>query len=77
MADRDVLTQEQWEQIEALLRRDPDMRRIPIRPEELPGLEDCLTSAGDLRTFPHHLPAETARLSGLDGFFAARLARGA
>jgi 16S rRNA (cytosine967-C5)-methyltransferase len=62
-------------QIAALLRRNPDVRRLAVAPEEIGGLVDCLTGSGDLRTLPHHLPNATARLSGLDGFYAARLQR--
>jgi 16S rRNA (cytosine967-C5)-methyltransferase len=59
--------------IAALLRRNPDVRRIPIHASEIGGLDDCLTPSGDLRTLPCHLPGTSPRLSGLDGFFAARL----
>jgi 16S rRNA (cytosine967-C5)-methyltransferase len=62
-------------QIAALLRRNPDVRRIPIEPGEIGGLDECLNAAGELRTLPCHLPGPTPRLSGLDGFFAARLQR--
>ena len=62
-------------QIVALLRRNPDVRRIPIEASEIGGLSECLTPAGELRTLPCHLPAATPRQSGLDGFFAARLQR--
>jgi 16S rRNA (cytosine967-C5)-methyltransferase len=61
--------------IAALLRRNPDVRRAPIEAEEVGGLAECLTPAGDIRTLPCHLPGPTPRLSGLDGFFAARLQR--
>jgi len=61
--------------IAALLRRNPDVRRLPIEAEEIGGLAECLSPAGDLRTLPCHLPGPTPRLSGLDGFFAARLRR--
>ena len=30
---------------------------------------------GDLRTLPSHLPNADPRLSGLDGFYAARLVK--
>jgi len=50
-------------------------RRQPITPEEVGGHSDWITPAGDLRTFPFHLPAEDPRLAGIDGFFAARLVR--
>jgi 16S rRNA (cytosine967-C5)-methyltransferase len=62
-------------QIAALLRRNPDLVRAPIRPEEIGGLARCLNADGELRTLPGHLQNESARLSGLDGFFAARLVR--
>ncbi len=62
-------------QIAALLRRNPDVRRMPIEPAEIGGLDECLNAAGELRTLPCHLPGPTPRLSGLDGFFAARLQR--
>ena len=62
-------------QIAALLRRNPDAARMPIRADEIGGLSELLTPAGDLRTLPFHLSAETSRLAGLDGFFAARLTR--
>lgn len=61
--------------IAALLRRNPDVRRLPVAADEIGGLSECLTEAGDLRTLPCHLTARTSRLSGLDGFFAARLQR--
>jgi 16S rRNA (cytosine967-C5)-methyltransferase len=61
--------------IAALLRRNPDVRRLPVVADEIGGLSQCLTEAGDLRTLPCHLAGQTPRLSGLDGFFAARLQR--
>jgi 16S rRNA (cytosine967-C5)-methyltransferase len=62
-------------QIAALLRRNPDVRRIPIESREIGGLDECLNSAGELRTLPCHLIGASPRQSGLDGFFAARLQR--
>ena len=62
-------------QIAAVLRRNPDVRRSAIAPEEIGGLAECLTRAGDLRTLPCHLWGEDPRRSGLDRFFAARLAK--
>jgi 16S rRNA (cytosine967-C5)-methyltransferase len=59
----------------ALLRRNPDVRRLPILADEIGGLTECLSPAGDLRTLPSHLRGSTSRMSGLDGFFAARLQR--
>ena len=60
-------------QIAALLRRNPDVARRPIAPQEIGGLSECLTPSGDLRTLPCHLWSDSPRRSGLDGFFAARL----
>jgi len=62
-------------QIAALLRRNPDVRRIPISPAEVGGLDECLNPLGELRALPCHLQGPEPRLSGLDGFFAARLER--
>jgi 16S rRNA (cytosine967-C5)-methyltransferase len=62
-------------QITAALRRNPDVRRLAVAPEEIGGLAECLTPAGDLRTLPCHLWGENPRRSGLDGFFAARLVK--
>ncbi len=62
-------------QIASLLRRNPDVRRIPIEAAEIGGLDECVNAAGELRTLPCHLQGTVPRLSGLDGFFAARLQR--
>lgn len=45
----------------------------PVTPDEVGGLSAIVTPQGNVRTLPTHLPAATARLSGLDGFFIARL----
>jgi 16S rRNA (cytosine967-C5)-methyltransferase len=62
-------------QIAALLRRNPDVRRLAIAAEEIGGLAECLTPSGDLRTLPCHLWGDNPRRSGMDGFFAARLVK--
>ena len=62
-------------QIAALLRRNPDVRRDPIRAEELGGRADWLNDRGELRTLPHFSPAHDGSMGGMDGFFAARLTR--
>lgn len=62
-------------QIAQLLRRNPDLRRAPIDASEIGGLAECVTPLGDLRTLPCHLQGPEPRLSGLDGFYAARLER--
>jgi 16S rRNA (cytosine967-C5)-methyltransferase len=53
-----------------------DLRLVPIVPAELAGLAEAITADGTVRTLPSHLPAAEARLSGLDGFFIMRLAKG-
>jgi 16S rRNA (cytosine967-C5)-methyltransferase len=45
------------------------VKRVPVRPEELPGLAHAITPAGDVRT----LPSMWAERGGLDGFYIARL----
>ncbi|MCX7899846.1 MAG: MFS transporter, partial [Methylocystis sp.] len=63
-------------QIASFLRRNPDFRRDPVT--EADGLPaEFVNADGDLRTLPCFWPNDDARLAGIDGFFAARLARGA
>ena len=62
-------------QIAAVLRRNPDVRRLAVAAEEIGGLAECITPSGDLRTLPCHLWGDNPRRSGLDGFFAARLVK--
>ena len=61
--------------IAALLASEASLRRAPIASAEMAGLADIITSEGDLRTLPCHLPHTDPRLAGLDGFYAARLVR--
>jgi 16S rRNA (cytosine967-C5)-methyltransferase len=61
--------------IAALLAAEPGLRRAPVESQELAGLSDLVTPAGDLRTLPSHLPHADPRLAGLDGFYAARLVK--
>lgn len=63
------------QQINRILAEAPGFRRISLRPEEVGGLERCISPAGDLRTFPFHLPLQPTEMSGMDGFYAARLGR--
>ncbi len=60
-------------QIEAFLARDRRFTRSPIVAGECGIAADWLTPAGELRTLPFHLPGEQPHLSGMDGFYAARL----
>jgi 16S rRNA (cytosine967-C5)-methyltransferase len=63
------------EQVARLLAREADFVRVPIKAGESGVAPDWLTPEGDLRTLPFHLPHERKELSGLDAFYAARLAR--
>jgi 16S rRNA (cytosine967-C5)-methyltransferase len=70
------LEPEEGEQaISTLLAQESGMRRVPIDAGEVAGLSEILTADGDLRTLPCHLPHDDPRLSGLDGFYAARLVK--
>jgi 16S rRNA (cytosine967-C5)-methyltransferase len=65
------------DQINALLARNSRfaqiLRRDPIRAEEVGGEAKFLTAEGELRTLPCHWPDAEPRMSGLDGFYAARI----
>jgi 16S rRNA (cytosine967-C5)-methyltransferase len=68
------LEPEEGEQaVAALLARNGNLRRDPIRPDEVAGLAALLTAEGELRTLPCHLPDPSPRMAGLDGFYAARI----
>ncbi len=61
--------------VEALLHREQGARRVPISASELFGHAEFISKDGDLRTLPCQLPDADSRLSGLDGFYAARLTK--
>ena len=63
------------DRIAAVLARNPALRRSPIRAEEVGGQAEFLTADGALRTLPCHWPDAEPRMAGLDGFYAARIAR--
>ncbi len=60
-------------QINRLLTECTTLARVPVNASELEGDPSWITSDGDLRTLPFHNFHERAELSGMDGFFAARL----
>ena len=60
-------------QIEALLKREPRFRRVPVTADEVGGMGELIDEAGDVRTLPFQFAGENSRLSGCDGFYAARL----
>jgi len=55
----------------ALLGRHPGLERLPVRADEIGGLNEAITPDGDLRT----LPSLRAEHGGMDGFYAARLTK--
>lgn len=62
-------------QVEGFLGRRPEFSRSPIQAGEAGIAAEWVTAGGDLRTLPTHLALEKPELSGMDGFFAARLRR--
>ena len=70
------LEPEEGEQaISELLTSEQAIGRLPIEPDEVAGLTEILTTEGDLRTLPCHMPHQDPRLGGLDGFYTARLVK--
>ena len=68
-----LLAEEGPERIIAFLANNPSFTRKPITTNEMPGLSDAITLKGDVRTLPHFLRDQ----GGMDGFFIARLVKGA
>lgn len=56
-------------QIEAFLAKHKDMQRLPVKANEVGGLEAIVTNTGDVRILPFHM----ATHGGMDGFYIARL----
>lgn len=63
------------EQVGRFLKGHPEFARIAIVPGEGGAEADWITPAGDLRTLPFHMALDQPALSGIDGFFAARMRR--
>lgn len=61
------------ELIAAFLADTPGTEQDPIQPHEVPGIAPFVTPQGALRTTPAGLDMGSPSLSGLDGFYAARL----
>lgn len=59
------------ERIAALIDGGAPVALDPVRPEELPGLDNAITADGALRTLPCHWAAR----GGIDAFYAARMRR--
>ena len=58
-----------------LARTGEAFERVPIEPGEAGIAQEWITPDGDLRTFPFHLRLDDQAMSGMDGFYAARLRR--
>lgn len=67
--------EEGYARIDAFLDEDGGFAREAIAAEELGVDQAWLTKAGDLRTLPYYLQSDREELSGIDGFFVARLRR--
>ena len=63
------------QQIERLLARNDGVELVPVAAGEAGVAPDWLTPEGYLRTLPCFMPMEPVELSGMDGFFAARVRR--
>ncbi len=61
------------QQIDRFLKENPHFRRIPVRSEEIGGLEAIINGDGDVRILPYHLKED----GGMDGFFISRLEKSA
>jgi 16S rRNA (cytosine967-C5)-methyltransferase len=61
--------------VNGLLGHETSVRRAPVKADEVYGRAEFVTQEGDLRTLPYHLPDPDSRRAGLDGFYAARLAK--
>ena len=59
------------EQVRKFLARHSNIVRDVIRADET-GFAETITPEGDMRSLPQYLSGSNPRLSGLDGFFAAR-----
>jgi 16S rRNA (cytosine967-C5)-methyltransferase len=60
-------------QIARLLAERGDVTLSPFSADDIAGRSEWLDSHGALRTLPHYLQLSDPDLSGMDGFYAARL----
>src|SRR5690606_14403322 len=61
--------------VDGVLAATPGVAADPVRSQEAAGIAPFLTRQGWLRTTPAGLDLGRPEISGLDGFFAARLVR--
>ncbi|HEY7083815.1 MAG TPA: transcription antitermination factor NusB [Hyphomicrobiaceae bacterium] len=62
-------------QIADFLKERTDFERVPIVAAEIGAEAEWITAQGELRTLPCYLQQDAEELSGLDGFYVARLRR--
>jgi 16S rRNA (cytosine967-C5)-methyltransferase len=62
-------------QIGPFLEANPQFRRDPVDPAHIGADAAWITPDGDVRTLPCHMKMASPDLSGMDGFFVARLRR--
>ena len=62
-------------QIATFLATHPQFRRDAVAPAQIDGEAGLITPDGDVRTLPCHMKMTSPDLSGMDGFFIARLRR--
>ena len=60
-------------QVLAFLGRNPAFVREAIDPVMIGAEPEWMTAEGELRTLPCHLTLDPPELSGMDGFYVARL----
>jgi 16S rRNA (cytosine967-C5)-methyltransferase len=58
-----------------LLSETGSVERVPINPQDWPGLENAITSLGEFRTTPAMIAPSGTVAGGMDGFFACVLRR--
>jgi 16S rRNA (cytosine967-C5)-methyltransferase len=57
--------------IEAVLKAYANVKLEPVKPEQVGGLAEIVTSEGYVRTHPYHMESQ----GGMDGFFAAKFVK--
>ncbi|MGB0085519.1 MAG: RsmB/NOP family class I SAM-dependent RNA methyltransferase, partial [Rhodomicrobiaceae bacterium] len=62
-------------QLAKLMLARKDLHLAPVNPEEIGGRAEWLDDTGALRTLPHFLQLSDPELSGMDGFYAARVVK--
>lgn len=61
--------------VAAVLADNPQLARVAVKADELPGLEEAITPLGEIRTTPAMLHQLEGVSGGLDGFYACVICR--